>query len=349
MQPREVRRTVYRVLRPVLTYGEIYASVIDKGILYCVDGCSRDTAYASIVLSGQFWIEADDQLESIIIQVEDLTIPNKQRSYITDIENNELDSYVLGDLTARPSEYTLEPLSTPESSSVPEPIHGESPRVDSLSYNESRVHLNLTEPVRVIAENMADVGINVRLTDGTIGIGACVDPCNGSQASLIFDVPGLTPDAVAMSFSFTNSAHIHDLFGMPVEPDFEQITLSQIPKILYMEVFADEIGEPTDWIRIEFQFTQLVVQHGTRSYLTTEEGTLIHCQWCIYGPGTNDSYFYFYQSREDFKSSPIDIEGLTVTEFTIENGMFLSKTGQEADVSFEPFLIDPGWVKVIDD
>ncbi len=335
--PRRCGGVLIQFSEPVLTHGEIFLHVRGKGLLDCIQGCSDEKPASYMVFTSGVWIESGDEIYEPAILQDGL-------ARIVDSAGNELDSYELDpDIRERASDFAMVQGPTPVPIPVPPAASGQSPYVTRLDYEGTVVNLHLSEPVQLRAHDISDVGINVRLPDGSVTRGVCVAPCDGSDAALSFDTPELTPDSIAVSFDFRSNAQIHDSEQFLIQNNFEEVTLRQIPRIENIEVRVSEVtdNDVYPWIGFPISFSDFVTMDSVDSYLLTDDGIVLPCHECIYGPNLFGTYAVYGQDIYEYIETPLDLVGQTIIELIVVDGAFLSKTGQICDLSFDPILIDP--------
>ena len=232
---------------PVLIVGEgeIIIDVTANGLITCIERFSREQPSPFRIFSGAAWVEPGDTIhESRMIQ-------NGMFS-VTDESGNEVDSYNFGGpVSARVSDFAMVEGPTPVPTPIPPSVRGERPRV---------VSLHLSELVRATADNISDIKVNVRLADDTVVSGSCVEPCDGSDAELSFDVPELDLSAIAMSFDLTNGAEIRDTEGFDIITDLREVMLDTNPRIVQVRSQSEpsDTGEWHPIGKVHFEFSSEV-------------------------------------------------------------------------------------------
>ena len=311
-------------------FGSPAIDIVGKGIIECVEGCSETEPSSYIVFSGEAWIETGDTIvQSRILQVDG--------AFITDVAGNQIDTYDLNPaITARVSDFAMVEGPTPEPTPLPASQAQESPYVRALSYDGTTVVLHLSEPVTVDAERISDVRINVELPDGSIVQGSCIDPCDGKTAQLSFDVPDLSPSAIAVSFNFAGRASIRDDEDRDIVEDFEEVTLSQIHTVTQIDTTPLEMpGMAHTFWAVNVYFSGVVWIDGFDVHLRTTSGVQIPCYQCVYGPNGFGDLLIFHWTIDDLSAVPEVPDGDSIEEIVV-SGQILSTSGLIANIAFEP-------------
>ena len=315
---------------PVLMYGHFIMDVRGKGVMRCYEGCSYETPSPYAIFSGDAWVEPDDQII-------DGEILRDGIATITDAAGNEIESYVLGaEIKARVSDFAMVQGPTPEPTPVPSSVSNQFPYVIDVYYKDTVVEVHLNEPVVVIADSISNVSVNVRLEDGTVVRGECIDPCEGNAAVLSFDVLELDPTSIATSLSLTNGATIRDSEGLNIDPDFEALTLDQVVTIEKIEIIPlDFPGMNHPYWTVNFYLTDEVWIDGTDMKLRTASGLEIPCYECVYGPNGRGNFIEFGWPIDDLSIIPKVPDDDSILEIVVVDGNLVSVKGILADVRFD--------------
>ena len=298
-EPKTCGGALIQFSEPVLVFGNPAIDILGKGIIECIEGCSNTEPSPYIILSGTAWIEAGDTIvQSRIIQVDG--------AFITDVAGNQIDSYDLNPaITARVSDFAMVQGPTPIPTPVPSSNPSEFPYVRHLEYDGTTVHLHISEPVKVQAESFSDIAINVVLENGTPVIGDCFAPCDGSDALLSFEVPGLSAGAIPTSFVIAQEASIRDEDGQDIYESLEEIVDFLIPRIVTVEMQpAEASGRWNPIGLINIYFSQEVWIDATELNLTTNTDVVIPCDGCFYGPGGKNNLLIFGWPLGEHESAP---------------------------------------------
>lgn len=316
----------------VLTHGNPVMDILTKGIIECIEGCSDTNPSSYIILSGTAWIEPGDVIAGSRILMDG-------GGSITDASGNELDTYMLGtEVKARASDFAMVQGPTPVPTPVPSSVSNQWPYAIYVYYKDTTVELHINEPVVVTANSPSDVGINVRLKDGTVVNGECIAPCEGDTAMLSFNVPELSPSAVATSINLVNGATIRDSEGLDIDAEFEELTLGQIVTIEKIEVIPldfSNFGMQHLYWTVNFFFTGLVWIDGTEIKLRTASGLEIPCYDCFYGPKAQYDFMEFGWPIDDLSVIPEVPDDDSVIEMLV-NGNLISMSGIMTDLQFNP-------------
>ena len=255
--------------KPVLVHGNPVIDVLGKGLIRCIEGCSKDVPSPYIILSGPAWIEPNDTIVDFEIKMDGI-------GSITDRAGTEIESYLLGNITARQSDYAIVQGPVPTATPVPQPRGGEPPHVHRVRYEGTTLELHLTEPVITSYRDITDVGVIVRHANGQTERGTCTEPCIGDNAILTFSVPGMKASSIATRFELLNGAEIYDEDDWHVEIDFENVVRAQASVIDGFRVSkVDPDGVWWPYNEIQVSVTRPVWINATEMYIESNTGVRI--------------------------------------------------------------------------
>ena len=320
--------------RPVLVQGEIFLDVAGKGIMWCIQGCSPTEPSPYMIFTGAAWVEPGDTI------YDDRIIGNGVAK-ITDEHGLELDSYGFGyEVTARPSDFAMVERPTPAPTPIPSAVSNLEPYVRDIEYIGEVVRLHLSEPVYTHMHDESDIAVHVRLAGDETVRGMCVTPCDGTDAELSFQVPGLDPDAIASSFYIADGASVLDAEGLSIDQDFEEITLTHRPSVNFTRASATHSGVWYAKGEIQVGFSGDVRIDTLDVYAVSHTGVIIPCKVCPYGPKDLATLLIFGWTADNEDEAPVLYEGDTI-DYIIVNGRITGTNGLAATVDFDPIPLDP--------
>ena len=223
---------------------------------------------------------------------------------------------------------------------MPSAISNLDPYVRDIEYIGEVVRLHLSEPVHTHMRDESDIGIHVRLTDDSVVRGTCVTLCDGTDAELSFQVPGLDPDAIASSFYIADGASIVDAEGLGIDQDFEQITLAHRPVANFTRASATHSGVWYARGEIQVGFSRDVRIDTLDVYAVSNTGVVIPCKICPYGPKDLATLLIFGWTTDNEDEAPALYEGDTI-DYIIVNGRITGTNGLTATMDFDPIPLDP--------
>ena len=281
---------------PVLVTGRIVMDVLGKGIMECVEGCSDGQPSPYLIFSG-VWIEAGDETAKPEILRDHV-------AFITDRSGNQIASYEIGPVRARPSDFAMVQGPTPVPTPIPSSVRNRAPYIRNIEYIDTTVRLHYSEPLIVMADDRSKITLNVQLEDGAMVQGACIKPCYGQDALLEFDVPGLSPDAIAISIEFPASANIRDSEGNNIDTSVEEIALAH--RIGVEEIKLPPITPSKPYTRLlQFHLTEEVWIKDSALAIRTRNGVELPCYECIFGPKGTFSLIFFGWPLDDLENAPL--------------------------------------------
>lgn len=162
------------------------------------------------------------------------------------------------------------------------------PRVVNLSYSGNTILVSFSEPVWV---SSAD-GVFVRVM--LLGNAPCEHPCDGSDGSLEFTIPGLMAEYVTRGFWFSEQdGSIRDIDGNAVQHDFTPYTEADHPVVVGVQAELVEGPGMSASDVFEVRFSEPVWVADGDMYMVVSGNRIVPCVDCPVSSGLASSSLLF--------------------------------------------------------
>lgn len=207
------------------------------------------------------------------------------------------------------------------------------PRVVNLSYSGNTILVSFSEPVWVSSSD--GVFVHVML----LGSAACEHPCDGSDGSLEFTIPGLMPEHVARGFWFSEEeGSIRDIDGNAVQHEFTPYTEADHPVIVGVRAEVSEGLGMSAGDLFEVSFSEPVWVADGDLHMVVSGNRVVPCADCpISADGAVSTLFFGWS---DDAGSLVDAPRVGDVVFRLDgNGRVLGVGNIAASVDMEPVEI----------